>query len=267
MPFTVSHIAAVLPAHRALSRARLLSAAIIGSMVPDFGMLLPGSLARWQTHSLAALFSFCLPVGLAVYALTLLLIKPAMMEILPDRAYARLSVAQDAGRPLSVASWLYAALAILFGAVTHLIWDGFTHERARGVRMFPILDAYGPELDGHSLQLYRLLQYGSSVLGLLVVMVALVLWLRHAPPPAQPPRRRLQMLERCAWSGLYIALPLFGMAVSLWHLHAPALASWPVGTKLERIAMAGMRASGVSLVLVSLLLLLRLLPYRRAPRT
>ncbi len=98
-------------------------------------------------------------------------------------------------------------------------------------------------------------------------MAALFLWLRHAPPPAQPPRRRLQILERCAWSGLYIALPLFAMAVSLWHLHAPALASWPVGAKLERIAIAGMRASGVSLVLVSLLLLVRLLPYRRAPRT
>ncbi len=41
MPFTISHAAAVLPFARLLARWRLLSATIIGSMVPDFGLLLP----------------------------------------------------------------------------------------------------------------------------------------------------------------------------------------------------------------------------------
>jgi hypothetical protein len=50
MPFTISHIAAVLPAYRPLVRARLFTAAVIGSMVPDFGILLPGGLSRLQTH-------------------------------------------------------------------------------------------------------------------------------------------------------------------------------------------------------------------------
>ena len=93
MPFTVSHIAAVLPGHRAFARAGILSAAVIGSMVPDFGLLLPGSLARWQTHSAEALVTFCLPVGLATYWLLQRLIKPAMLQIMPDRAYLRLRAA------------------------------------------------------------------------------------------------------------------------------------------------------------------------------
>ena len=76
MPFTVSHIAAVLPGYRWFTRANIFSAAVIGSMVPDFGLLAPGFLARWQTHSLEALFTFCLPVGLATYWLTLLLLRP-----------------------------------------------------------------------------------------------------------------------------------------------------------------------------------------------
>ena len=128
MPFTVSHVAAVLPGYRALSRARLFTAAVIGSMAPDFGMLLPGFVARWQTHSLLALFSFCLPMGLAAYGLTLLLIKPAVIEIVPDGAYARLRAADAMAAPRHLRAWLYAALAILLGAITHLIWDAFTHE-------------------------------------------------------------------------------------------------------------------------------------------
>ena len=68
MPFTVSHIAAVLPGYRPLKRAHVLTAAVIGSMVPDFGLLVPGFMARWQTHSLPGLFTFCLPIGLAALA-------------------------------------------------------------------------------------------------------------------------------------------------------------------------------------------------------
>src|SRR5579862_7336781 len=122
MPFTVSHVAAVVPAYRPLTRAGVFSAAIIGAMVPDFGMLLPGSFARWQTHSLLALFLFCLPVGLFTYALTQTLIKPAVSEVLPDRIYARLRAEHPAVPLRRVSTWLYAALAVLFGALTHLIW-------------------------------------------------------------------------------------------------------------------------------------------------
>ena len=90
MPFTVSHVAAVLPGHRLLARAQVFSAAVIGSMVTDFGLLLPEKLARWQTHSIPALLHFCLPVGLAAYVLMLLLIKPAVLQIVPDGPYLRL---------------------------------------------------------------------------------------------------------------------------------------------------------------------------------
>lgn len=265
MPFTVSHVAAVLPGYRALSRARLFTAAVIGSMAPDFGMLLPGSLARWQTHSLSALFSFCLPMGLAAYGLTLLLIKPAVIEIVPDGPYARLRAADAMAAPRHLRAWLYAALAILLGAITHLIWDGFTHENARGVRMFPVLDEYGPELHGHTLTLYHLLQYGSSVVGLMVVIGALVLWLRHAPAPPQRPRRRLRRGERFCWAGLYFVLPLLGIALAIWHALGLSPAALPAGMKLEGMAIAGMRASAVSLVFVSLLLRARLALVRQAP--
>jgi hypothetical protein len=61
MPFTISHVAAVLPARRWLRHGGLFSAAVIGSMAPDFGVLLPLHLSRAATHGARALLSFCLP--------------------------------------------------------------------------------------------------------------------------------------------------------------------------------------------------------------
>ncbi len=63
MPFTVSHAAVVLPFSRLLARWRLLSAVVIGAMVPEFALFLPWSIQRFETHSAAALITFCLPVG------------------------------------------------------------------------------------------------------------------------------------------------------------------------------------------------------------
>jgi hypothetical protein len=252
MPFTISHIAAVLPVHRPLNRAHVFTAAVIGSMAPDFGLLLPNTLLRWHTHSVAALFSFCLPVGLCAYWLTLLLIKPAVQEVAPDRAYLRLRARHPSvalGNPLH---WVYAALALLAGAATHLIWDDFTHEDARGVRMFPALSDYEPEMVGHSLRLYRWLQYGSSIAGLAVVAVALMVWWRHAPPPAEPPGRRIAPGERRVWSSLYVLLPLLTM---IWFLE---VSHGGMGDEIRSVAVAGMRGAAVSLLLISILIRARL---------
>jgi hypothetical protein len=256
MPFTVSHIAAVLPGYRPLTRAHVFTAAVIGSMVPDFGLLMPGMFARWQTHSLPALITFCLPVGLTAYWLTLLLIRPAMLEVLPDAAYLRLRAAHLPASILHLRAWLAASAALLLGAVTHLIWDAFTHENARGVRMFPLLTDYGPEMAGHPLHLYRWLQYGSSLIGLAVVVGALIVWLRHAPPPLEPPARRIGRLERGVWVGAYLVPPLLAMAWLASHPSGPS--PFPNAWALGAVAIIGMRAAAASLLLVSALLWARL---------
>ncbi len=114
-----------------------LSAAVIGAMVPDFGCFFPGACQRLETHSAMALFTFCLPVGLIAYWVFQHLIKSPMMEVLPDGAYARWRPFAGPADFTSARQWLLAACGVLAGAVTHLVWDAFTHEGARGVRMFP----------------------------------------------------------------------------------------------------------------------------------
>jgi hypothetical protein len=265
MPFTVSHIAAVLPAYRPLARAHLFTAAVIGSMVPDFGLLLPDTPARVETHSFEALFTFCLPVGLALYVVTLVLIKPAVLQIVPDGAYVRLSAADATAPRVSLRGALLAILTLLAGAATHLLWDTFTHENARGVRMFPVLDEFGPEINGYSIHLYRWLQYGSSIFGIIVVTAALMLWLRHARAPSPRPYRRLSCPERSVWFGAYIAPPLLTLIAAYLHTHGPGVGPKPLGTVLDVMAINSMRASVVSLVLVSLALRARLTLSGAAP--
>lgn len=260
MAFTLSHVAAVVPAYRPLARAHLFSAAVIGSMAPDFALLLPEALARWQTHSITALASFCLPTGLFAWWLTQRLIKPALIEVLPDGAWAR-ARAQHPSLPLSsLRVWAGAAAGVLLGAVTHLIWDTFTHEDARGVRVIAMLEDYGPGIAGHRLRLYAWLQYGSSVLGLAVLVLALTLWLRHAPAPAVPVTRRIARRERLGWLGLYGLIPLLAAAGSLVrqlvHGHPPWLSAWAIG----RDAAWLLRGGALALILVSAAIRLRLGP-------
>jgi hypothetical protein len=258
MPFTISHVAAVMPAHRPLARLGVFTAAVIGSMTPDFAMLLPSDLARWQTHSLRALLTFCVPVGWCAYLLTRVLIKPALLEIMPDRAYVRLRAAVPRAGLGDVPHLFWVTAALLLGAFTHLVWDGFTHEDAHGVRMFPLLSDYELEMAGHKAQLYRWLQYDSSVLGLLVVGVALWVWMRHAKSPATPPPRRMRVTERVIWSVLYVALPAAVLTLAI--LQPLPMGNFPstyVG-EISRTAVAAMRALAVSLLLFSALIRLRL---------
>jgi hypothetical protein len=257
MPFTVSHIAAVLPGYRPLTRAHVFTAAVIGSMVPDFGWLVPEPISRLQTHSIPALFSFSLPVGLVAYWVTLLLIRPAMLEVVPNGAYVRLRAA-IVPSITRLASWLYAAAALLLGAVTHLIWDTFTHENARGVRMFPLLTDYGPEMAGHPLHLYRWLQYGSSLLGLALVAMALVLWLRHAPAPAKAPLRRIGARERALWLSAYVLPSLLIMAWEFMHPGRGGFSPFSNGSTLELILIRGLQTVAASLLLVSVAIRARL---------
>jgi membrane-bound metal-dependent hydrolase YbcI (DUF457 family) len=244
MPFTVSHVAAVVPAYRPLTRAHMFSAAVIGSMAPDFGALLPESLARWQTHSLPALFSFCLPMGLLAWWLTQRLIKAAVIEVLPDRAWAR---ARSEHPPLALLSprvWVAAAAGILLGALTHLILDAFTHE--------------DPRIAGHTLRINIWLQYGSSVLGLAVLALALALWLHHAPAPGLPASRRLTRAERACWIGLYGLIPLLVVTWSFGRQLTSGHPPWLSATAIGRDATWLLRGGAASLMVVSSGLRLRL---------
>jgi hypothetical protein len=130
MPYTISHAAIVLPFSRLLARWRVLSAVVLGAMVPDFGLFFPWRVQRFETHSTLGLFSFCLPLGLLCYWMFQYVIKTPLIEALPQGPYARWRPFASVANIGSLRQWVLAAVGVLAGAVTHLIWDAFPRKRA-----------------------------------------------------------------------------------------------------------------------------------------
>ncbi|MSQ21570.1 MAG: DUF4184 family protein [Betaproteobacteria bacterium] len=139
MPFTASHIAAIVPIHAHLGRFRVASALIIGSVAPDLHYFLPIDIGRVTTHSALGLLAFCLPIGLVTYILYHLLAKHALIALLPNWVADRVDrVAGDPGT-LPKKRWSAVIGAILIGAATHICWDAFTHRGSIGVASLPAL--------------------------------------------------------------------------------------------------------------------------------
>lgn len=257
MPFTISHVAAVLPIARPLARWQLLSATIIGSMVPDFGFLMPWRPPRVDTHSALSLLTFCLPVGLGAFWVFQRLLKNPIMAVLPNSAFSRWQHFSAPADIASIKQWLLATCGVLLGATSHLIWDGFTHEGARGIRMIPMLDEPAVEFGGHHLAGARLLQDGSSLFGLTLVFLVVVYALRGGHRDALP-NRALSWRERSGWIFGYAvaAILLAGFFLGLRHpLHGDGNS---LGVWSGYVAIAALRGFAAGLVLVSLGLSLRL---------
>ena len=168
MPFTVSHAAAVLPLHRLSKHQLPLTALMIGSMAPDFGYFFFADVSRQLTHSFSGLFLFALPMGLAVWLFYVAVLEKATITLLSDRWHTRFAHTEALTAPLIGR----AAIAIVLGAVTHILWDAFTHRATFVTDTFPAL--LGPTPGFSWLPIYHLLHGLSSVVGLVI----LALWAR-----------------------------------------------------------------------------------------
>ena len=196
MPFTFAHPAAALPLLRPLGRYGSLSALVIGSMAPDFDFIVPIGLSREQTHSLAALFLFCLPAGMLAYLLFHALLKAPLLALMPDALAGR--IADDGVHERS--PWSAVVVSLLLGAVTHLVWDAFTHPGTAVVNALPVLQTELANAGGYRVYAFKVLQHGSSLLGLALLALWMSNWLRRTPvlpalrPPSLSPAQRMVAL-------------------------------------------------------------------------
>ncbi|MET9831438.1 DUF4184 family protein [Streptomyces sp. NPDC006385] len=213
MPFTLSHAAAVLPAVRTdgTGRGTLVPAMLVaGSFAPDMtyyvASVLPGAMEFGDvTHSFAGVFTVDVLVAWALVGLWLLVREP-LVALLPVRRQARVATLSRCGtprarvRPSLVARWYVSAV---LGALTHVVWDAFTHLDRWGMRLFPVL---GEEIAGSPLYWY--LQYGGSAVAAAVIVAFVVVALRRTPAIAPVGVPVLSARDRW-WAGAVIG----GLAV------------------------------------------------------
>ena len=181
MPLTPAHAAAVVP----FCRWRpyfWLSPLVVGSMAPDFAyyMFLPRSL-RHVGHTPLGLVLFCIPAGLAVLYAFHRFFKRPLVLLLPRPLRAKLWPHCGPFPLLPPRRLAWISALIFLGAVTHVVWDGFTHPNAWPVRNFPQMKAVLFTVGGEEVHWFGLLQYGSSFLGLGLLAWWSWQWYRQAP--------------------------------------------------------------------------------------
>ncbi|MFG2355778.1 DUF4184 family protein [Streptomyces sp. NPDC048521] len=187
MPFTLSHAAAVLPAirHDGTGRGRLVPALLVaGSFAPDLtfyaASLVPGAMEFGAvTHSFAGVATVDVLITWALAGLWLLVREP-LVALLPRARQGRPAGLLRCGTPrarVRAASVVWWYVSAVLGALTHVVWDAFTHHDRWGTRLIPAIGRDRPA----GMPLYSWLQYGSSVAAAVVIAVVLVRALRRAP--------------------------------------------------------------------------------------
>lgn len=178
MPFTIAHAAAALPVRRAW-RALPLDALVLGTMSPDFEYVLRLAVRGRYWHTPAGLVLACVPATLAAVWLWRALIRPSLVPLLPRG----MRPARTIRRSIASAITLAVAAALL-GAVTHVLWDGFTHRTGWAVTRLPALLEPAFALGLH-VPWYNVLQHASTLLGGTVLLAAMGVWVRRHPPEAR----------------------------------------------------------------------------------
>jgi hypothetical protein len=174
MPFTAAHTVAVLP----FVRSRRLSgtALVAGSMSPDFEYFIRIDTVGIWGHDFRGIFLFDLPMTLLLCWLFHRVVKNNFIDNLPpflQRKYAHLkefTFKDDViKRPFA-----FVVCACL-GALTHVLWDGFTHEGGYFVKWLPGLYEARFVQYGHvNYPLWYALQYISTIVGMAILISYLV---------------------------------------------------------------------------------------------
>lgn len=177
MPYTLAHPLYAAPLKLLQRKYLSLTGLILGSMAPDFEFFI--ALEPHQTigHSTQGLFLYAIPLSLLLAVLFHYFIKDPLARHLPS-VWNLDRKAQGLVRPWKMSGirgWTVFLISVIIGFYAHVLLDGFTHETGIFVSLYPLL-----EQNMMGTPVYKLLQYGLSIIGLLVEGLFLVLLLSKA---------------------------------------------------------------------------------------
>lgn len=242
MPFTPTHVLAILPIATIPRLSLPFSALVIGSMIPDLPLFWPLPLGYEATHSVMGLVTACLPLGLACFLLFQIVMKRPLFALLPAALRRRCGALLGRRPALSFGALAWASLAVLIGASTHVFWDSFTHQGRWGSRLIPGIGRTAMTVQGHALPAFKLLQYGSTLVGLPCLVLFLAAWFYRRSPSSVDEGPGLDAPSRVAVCMGLVAIPLM-MGVLAWRREDL--------TRYERLGLA-ITASGLALTVVLL---------------
>jgi hypothetical protein len=221
MPFTVSHAAAVLP----FRKLKLVwSAFVIGSMAPDFPYVIGTTEYRDVGHVFPGIVTFTIPASLIALWMFHNIIKRPVTGLLPAGMQLRMRGQLGAFAFGGVLRFLAIIGSILLGVATHVIWDSFTHSRTWAYYHVPWLRGFVHVPFIGRMPIHSALQYLSSIVGLLALVLWVVLWYRRTPAPESMSRTRPTSRVSLA-VGMFVAAGAIGLVRALVVVGPPATRS------------------------------------------
>lgn len=171
MPFTFSHPAIVLPLNRLSKRWISMTGLIIGSMTPDFEYFIRMRVESIYSHTWLGLFWFDLPLGLMLTLVYQILVKDNLIDNLPTGLNQRFSRFKGMYRNgYSLRYLVVISLSVLLGALSHILWDGFTHSDGYFVKLIPALSTIVQVGTDH-LHIYKIIQHASTAIGGIIIAI------------------------------------------------------------------------------------------------
>ena len=196
------------------------SAFVIGSMAPDFPYLFGNTTWLQFSHSFLGALLLTFPGSLAALWLFHIAIKRPVVGLLPAGFQVRLR--QHLGViPFGGATRFSAiAFSVTVGLATHIGWDAVTHPFTWPWRRWAWLRSWIHVPLAGETETYVVLQYISTVVGMVALVVWIALWYRKTAPTAEikPLQRKrfhsmlgVGMLVGAAACGLVRAMLLTGI--------------------------------------------------------
>lgn len=218
MPFTPSHVAAVLPLVSSARMRRVLDpwALALGAMVPDlpiFLSFLPFMPDYMTWHSYRGVLTIAPLTVVVLLALFHGLLRDPLTALFPPALAGR--IASLAPAPYGLRRLPAVVAGGVVGAFTHKLWDSFTHHYSSAVWGWDWLDTRVAGL----LPVFRLLQYVSTVVGL--VIVARWAWLRLSRMEPRALVERLALSARTRRAVLLAAAVATLLGAAIWPVVFP----------------------------------------------
>ena len=174
MPFTFAHPAIVLP----LLRVRKLSATglIVGSMTPDFEYFIKMRVNSHFSHTVGGVFYFDLPIAFVLAWLFLRFVRKNLIANLPVFFQCRMQpLLQLNTRTVLFERGILFAVSAVLGALSHILWDGFTHSNTFFVRNLSFYQGSYIPYEGVKYPLWYALQHISTFVGLSILLLYVLL--------------------------------------------------------------------------------------------
>lgn len=173
MPFTFAHPVAIIPINKRWKDKFCLTGLVLGSMSPDFEYFIHLRPFSTYGHNILGFFILNLPLSFFLAYMFHYVLKNPLILHMPspiDKWFSNfLYRSWNLSSIKKVLIFVYSAL---LGMLTNVIWDSFTHADGMMVSLLPVLSLKFFAF-GYSVAIYKLLQHGGSLIGILIIMIIL----------------------------------------------------------------------------------------------